>query len=238
MMRRRGLLADLLLVMLVVAVSASVVGLLRSPPRASGAAAGPDRPRLRVTVFGDELVGDGPASATEQAAAQSGWALRSVDAAGTGYTAAPAGAPNFAGLVERSLPAGSGQDVVLVQGGRADLAATPGTLAAGVAGTIQRLKAGCRRARGSCSSDRCEQRRTATSAASAQCCAIPPVASESCSWTPSRRGGCRQPGSGPLSDEEQRQVDAAAGRGPGHLGRHRRLARLPVPVGSRSRGRP
>jgi hypothetical protein len=145
-MRFGSRLADLALLLLAAAVLVGSVAVLRGYSLAGAPAVTPPQelPPLRVLAVVDELAGPAEASAQgssaiELAATSLGWELTLLPARGVGYTAAPAGQSNLAGLIEQSFPEGS-YDVVVLQAGAPDAEAARGEIGAGALGTIRRIR--------------------------------------------------------------------------------------------------
>lgn len=144
-MPRSRLLADIALVLLLVVVLGGAVAVAqgfslrdnRSP------AAAPEVPDLRVLAVVDELAAEPRApestASLDAAAADLRWDLTVVEAPGTGYTAAPSGQPNVAGLLEKRLTSPA-YDLVLVQAGFADYTSSPGKTGAAAIGVIKRIR--------------------------------------------------------------------------------------------------
>lgn len=144
-MRISSGLRDAGLVLLTLVVVAGSVAVLRGYTLVETAAnAVPqEAPPLRALAVVDDLAGpagvEPGGSAIEQAAEALGWQLTLVPARGVGYTAAPAGESNLAGIVEQSLPTGP-YDVVVLQAGAPDVDATAGEIGAGALGTLRRIR--------------------------------------------------------------------------------------------------
>jgi hypothetical protein len=143
---RSRLLADVALVLLLVAVLVGALAVaqgftLRDTPTTTSPAEVAD---LRVFAVVDELAGGPEGSATptvslDPLAGELGWDLTFLRVPGTGYTAAPAGQPNIAGLLEKQLTS-SEYDLVLIQAGAADYTSGAGKTGAAAIGVVQRIR--------------------------------------------------------------------------------------------------